>query len=435
MPLMNSMGAFKLQYNYNATTPSWMEVYDLKMNSSSPGSSNSIIPYSNDVIEWGNFNGSGLARPYFARLDYSNGSLTSNKVFGETGILGESRVNGIAVDEFSNLNVIINNSLSVYQYDGSGSLLLGKTFTGMGSINAIGSDNNGYLYLLGSSSLNDIQITKIDNATYSVIWAKTYTSTLNGFTTNTKITCDGSGNIYVTGTGSRYNIMKFDSSGNISWQKYHSISAGSYFNATNVDSSGNIYIAYTETTTTIVNKLIKIDSSGAKVAEYTSDIDTMVYTSIELTGTTLYLKANLSSTSVISTVSTSFTPLQSHTVNFGYTTAINKIIGTSDYSYSLGTIFNSSNSKTAQFVLKVPADTDLTTSTAYSFTITSEDSTTYSFSNTLSITSATNMVLTSSSAFTLSTSSFTASSLSVTTSSATPTDTAETPFTYVKNLS
>ena len=97
------------------------------------------------------------------------------------------------------------------------------------------------------------------------------------------------------------------------------------------------------------------------MAEYTSSIDTMIFNSIELSGTTLYLKANLSTTSVIATVSTSFTPLQSHTINFGYDTQTNIIIGTSDYSYSIGTLYNSSTSKYAQFVLKLPATTNLTT--------------------------------------------------------------------------
>lgn len=434
MPLMNSTGSWKLQRSYGTATPNWMEVFDLKMNSSSPSSSNSIIQYNNDVIEYGSF-GSTLYRPYFARLNFINGSLTSDKVFGETGAPGETLVTGIAVDEVSNIHVTILNSVSVYQYDGSGTFVLGKTFTGMSSINAIGSDNNGYIYLVGANGSNIVTVAKVDRATYAVSWSKNYTSTGNNFSSDVRVSCDSSGNIYITGTGNRYNIIKLDSSGNLVWQKYHTIPSGSFFRATTVTSGGDIYIAYADTTTTIVNKLIKIDSSGTKVAEYTSSENTMVYTSINITNSTLYLKANTSSTSVIATVSTSFTPLQTHIINFGYNTSANNIIANNDYSYVIGTMYNSSATKYAQYVLKLPATTSFTTSTSYNFTITSENGTNYSFSNTLNITSTTNMTLTSASAFSLSNSSFVASSLSVTTSTATPTNTAETPFTYVKNLS
>jgi hypothetical protein len=133
---------------------------------------------------------------------------------------------------------------------------------------AITGDSDGNLYVAGD--INDLNydasllVAKYDN-TGTIQWQRRLSgaSTSRGY----GIAVDSSGNVYVCGviSGSTQNgfLAKWNSSGTLQWQKALDGNALDTFNAIKVDSSGNSYIVGTSNVSSLQGiQIVKYDTSG-----------------------------------------------------------------------------------------------------------------------------------------------------------------------------
>ena len=159
---------------------------------------------------------------------------------------------GIATDSSDNIYVTgtSNNNYLTIKYDSNGNELWNKTYDGGGVDQAYGiaTDSSGNVYVTGFSEntttfIEDFLTVKYDS-NGNEIWVKNYNG--GSWDQSLAIATDSSGNVYVTGfstnsTGSdNYLTIKYDSSGNILWNKTEIIGSQAYGIAT--DSSGNVYV-------------------------------------------------------------------------------------------------------------------------------------------------------------------------------------------------
>jgi len=115
---------------------------------------------------------------------------------------------------------------------------------------AVGSD--GSVYLTGSTrggNSDDYLTVKLDSAG-TVVWARTYNGSGNGFDSANALAVDGSGSVYVAGRsagaagGDNYATLKYDAAGSLEWvREYDGTAAGAdYAYALAVDGSGGVYV-------------------------------------------------------------------------------------------------------------------------------------------------------------------------------------------------
>jgi len=121
--------------------------------------------------------------------------------------------------------------------------------------NAVTTDGNGYVYVIGASG--DLYFETWDYVTvkYSAagdsVWIARYNGPADGFDEARGIALDNSGNVYVTGgsagagTGPDYTTIKYNPSGDTAWTaRYNGPgNAADWANAIAVDASGNVYVA------------------------------------------------------------------------------------------------------------------------------------------------------------------------------------------------
>jgi hypothetical protein len=130
-------------------------------------------------------------------------------------------------------------------------------------------DSSGNSYIVGSSSSNRAIIAKY-NSSGTIQWQKQlyydYGGASNANFTKS-MTVDSSGNIYVGVSWSLFdsqyrNIVKYNSSGTLVWQKQLSTTSGNpvYHGNMTTDSSGNLYATFGESSD--MPFFIKFDSSG-----------------------------------------------------------------------------------------------------------------------------------------------------------------------------
>ena len=188
----------------------------------------------------------------------SGGNLLWSKVWG-----GSERDLGfeIAVDSLGNAFIMGwtlsygagSEDVFLLKYNSSGNLLWNKTWGGSGYEYAhkIALDASGNIFITGVTSSygaghSSVFVLKYDSSG-NLLWDKTWGG--SGGETGREIAVDALGNSYITGETSSYGagysdafLLKYDSSGNLLWDKTWGGSANDYGRGIALDSSGNIFI-------------------------------------------------------------------------------------------------------------------------------------------------------------------------------------------------
>lgn len=139
------------------------------------------------------------------------------------------------------------------------------------SANAVTADASGNVYAVGSTNSfgaggSDVLILKYDSAG-NLQWQKTWGGPGNDY--GNGVAVDGNGNVYVTGGTSSFGagwfdvfVLKFDSTGNLLWSK--TWGGGSYDVGYDIslDASGNVYAAAESYSVGNAAILLKFDPSG-----------------------------------------------------------------------------------------------------------------------------------------------------------------------------
>lgn len=178
------------------------------------------------------------------------------------GGVGNDYAGGLAVDAYGNIyttgstnsfgpgSPTYHIAVSLLKYDPAGNLVWQKIWSGSGSGSdegdSIAVDSLGNVYVTGSTTSfgtgYSVLILKF-NSSGNLLWQRIWGDGGNNY--GNSVAVDSSGNIYVTGNafsftdGARVYLLKFDSTGNLLWQR---LWGGSYGRGVAVDSSGNIYV-------------------------------------------------------------------------------------------------------------------------------------------------------------------------------------------------
>lgn len=155
----------------------------------------------------------------------------------------------------------------IVKYDANGNLQWQKTVTGSILSYGMAIDSTGNLYCAGSFTTqfaNNIGLMKLDS-NGSVVWSRSFTGVTGDQAKG--IAVDNSGNVYVTGVtsvsggagGADIFLAKFDSSGNVQWQRSIGSASGDGSEGIKLDSNGDPYVIGTTASKLF---LAKYDSSG-----------------------------------------------------------------------------------------------------------------------------------------------------------------------------
>jgi hypothetical protein len=416
----------------------WFDAIDLKCNGASASTTTTIKNINNNsyIFGRGNSSSTGLYRPYFAKLNDSVGLIDTYVVFPDVNSFSSTNnVTDILVDGSNNTHVIFNKAI-LQKYDSNNNFVTGIDLSSLGTTDnmVIDNTNNIYVLIYNGTVMN---LLKIDSSTYSITWYKIITLTTSD--TN-QLLIDPSGNLYITAYSgsSPYNyIIKLDNTGSILWQKSlaYTSTTSTLLNRVCFDSSNNIYL---------INQvggygyvLVKINSVGTKVYEYTVTDNTSLGTSgyrmiINGSGNLALMSTAAGNVGgYISVITT--TPSALYTTYYTNDTSNFYPLNITCSSTNLYVEFTLKNAGTrvdgSNF--KLPNNGNLTgLNKAYSYTVTSDDSTNYTFSGTITSSSDNVPTFSTSTKVTLSNSSATIASGSISPSTVTQSLNTVTPFSY-----
>ena len=343
--------------------------------------------------------GTAIFRPFVIGYSPVDGSMSYYKVFSDQPFVGPpyTQIVAFEIDSAGNKHFLTDARLSsfkLFKYDSNDVFSLGYTLTEtteIGGSAGMIKDSSDNLYILSYTSTYFI-VTKIDPTTYTVIWSKQVTTSI----TEGSIRIDNNNGIYVQtwfNTGVTNTLIKFDTSGNITWQKTLSgFTAGSVANAIDFDSSNNIYILNAGLSAGSSVLVAKLDSSG----------NVLFGKSVPGLGTSAGTWRSLVVNDQNNIVLVHDMPAGANAYTFTFTidssgTILNSVrIGGSisqpqayyniwvkgtNHIYSTAAPLSASNIPI--FTIKLPNNNDTAYSQAYSFSITDSGGTTTSFSGTL----------------------------------------------------
>lgn len=212
-----------------------------------------------------------------AKYDNS-GNLIWQRLLGGAGI---DYGNAGAVDSSGNFYIAGQTTsqgaggtyMLIAKYDTKGVIQWQKAVGGAAGdiLTAIDVDSSGNVYVAGytysqGAGSEDIFLAKFDSSG-NIQWQKVYGSSLSEVASDIKI--DSSGNVYVAGTSSgRFAIIKFNSSGALQWDRRIDTGSGQQARSIAVDNAGNVYAAGTTSQTGTVGSnndiyVVKMNSSGS----------------------------------------------------------------------------------------------------------------------------------------------------------------------------
>ncbi len=206
------------------------------------------------------------------------------------GVAAGSTGNIYVTGETTSFSPGFHSSISLLKYDTTGALFWQKIWSGSASENDIGygvvADVSGNIYVTGYTQIlipsppqilaSDVLLLKFDSSG-NLLWQRTWGGSNDD--AGYSVAVDSSGNIYVTGYtwsfgagGSDVLLLKFDPHGSLLWQKTWGGSNADIGRSVAVDSSGNIYVTgYTNSFGAGGNDvlLLKFDSSGSLLWQLT----------------------------------------------------------------------------------------------------------------------------------------------------------------------
>lgn len=460
MPIVSSFASLSKNgfsgMGASSTQTDWLSVFDTKANTSTTGEVKTInsAPY----IVGNGATGAGTFRPYHNTFNVTTGATTTYKIFQDTSLFsGKSDLNDILIDSSNNTHVLFGSisstDVTIAKYDSVGNFVLGKTITSVGGIGnsvkmAIDASNN--IYILSMSGNSGVFITKVDAATYTITWTKFYdfggSYAFNATSASGKLLIDTSNNIYLVAfsAGSNF-VVKINSAGTVVWSKVTMYTPNSSVLKSCLDNSDNFYMMLTKSVPGITNIIIKLDSSGNKLFEYSlsTTLISYLYMTINSVGNLILsnsvANSTIDATEILSIGSLNTTPAVAYTTKFTTSTdqmQVNSLACGTQGTY-LGLEFSSNESISYHItmgVLKLPPNCNITGTSSWNFTITTDNSTSYVYNGSITFSNGTTSTLSSTALVTLTTPAITITSISTTSSSTTPGSNATVPFTYNTNI-
>ncbi len=221
-------------------------------------------------------------------LSDTHATLTFEKTWG----LGDSDIaQSVSLDNSGNIYVtgytssFTSSGIHVFllKYDSSGNLVWQRMWGGSGSEfgRGVGVDSLGNIYVTGYTSSfgaggNDVFLLKWGSSG-SLVWQKTWGGT--GDELGLGLAVNSSNGIYVTGYSTstlsanpQVILLRFDSSGDLIWQRSWGGSGTNYGQSVTVDSSGGVYLTGFTTSTGAGGQdvlVLKFDSSGGLIWQRT----------------------------------------------------------------------------------------------------------------------------------------------------------------------
>ena len=218
---------------YGVTIDSSDNVYACGLSESEGAGSNDtlMVKYNNSgTLQWQKTNGTTLS-DYLYSIDISS----SNNVYA-CGVRANS----------SNLA-----DIAIYVRNSAGALSSVRSFSNGGNVygHAVavsGSDQYIAGYFDAGSPSFDVYISKL-NSSQSIVWERTLSSNLGDFPALHGLAVDTSGNLYVLveftdGVYPDLEVVKYNSSGTIQWQRRITQYAHLYPTAITTDSDDNVYV-------------------------------------------------------------------------------------------------------------------------------------------------------------------------------------------------
>ena len=251
----------------------------------------------NNVYITGLTNESGYNDVLLASFNSSNGNIQWQYRLGQ---LGNHRGYGVAVDLSGNIYVggyatnpsSSTNDMLILKYNSSGGNIwqrrLGTATSAAQEARGVAFDSSGNVYVGGNDTNNLMQIAKY-NSSGGIQWQRNAQGSGGTASQGFGITADSSGNSYLIGysnaTGNLdYQIIKYNSSGVIQWQRRLNYSGTDHGKKIVLDSSGNMYVVGYNTYSGSIDFLFaKLPTDGSKTGTYTLAGYPVVYAASSLT--------------------------------------------------------------------------------------------------------------------------------------------------------
>jgi len=248
-----------------------------------------VTDNSDNIYITGSSTGSNGTATDILTLKYNKeGQLLWQKTYaGKGGLLDEAR--SIAVDGLGNVyisgstaHLVTENSGQDWitiKYDTNGEVLWIKGYDDnitTDRAETLTIDHDGNLYVAGQCGGPGyhLAVAKYDSAG-NLLWMTKYDGKLNSDDKPSRISTDGSGNVYITGysnggaSGDDMCTIKYNSTGAEQWVKRYNGSANNddYGNSIAIDNSGNSYVtgAVTRTGSDLDYITIKYDANGTQI--------------------------------------------------------------------------------------------------------------------------------------------------------------------------